>query len=192
MNSILRYLVLLLLLVTVLPCIVSASSSNINSTMAENSMPVTAVTSSSDWVVTPVLGSTGQISQSIPSFFTCVFGVRIFPGADPVGVYSINKNPNYALNTLPGNVSGHMYIGPGKFTIPGMVFYLTDVDSGTSGLYFAKTNAQGYYEINHVPFGNYNVFECNDEGAMHAGYGQLVNSIELTASNPGAIVDLQV
>jgi hypothetical protein len=90
---------------------------------------------------------------------------------------------------MPGKVSGHMFLGPWSYPMPGMVFYLYDIDSGTSGSYFAITDNQGYYEINHVPFGDYNVFYCNDEEAMHAGYGTLIKSVNLTESDPNAEVD---
>lgn len=189
MKSILRCFVILLLLAAALPCIIYASSSNAAFAVTASDTPITTITSSSDWVITPASASIGPISQSVPSFYTCVFGVRIFPGADPVGTYSINDNPNYVPDTLPGKVSGHMYIGPEDFPIPGMVFYLKDVANGTSGSYFAMTNNQGYYSIDHVPFGNYDVFVCNDEEAMHAGNGEFVKSISLTASNSSVVVD---
>ncbi len=51
------------------------------------------------------------------------------------------------------------------------------LDHNKGGSYFATTDTQGYYKIDHVPFGNYNVFVCNNEAEMHAGDGILVNSI---------------
>lgn len=192
MKSIQRYFVILLLLAVALPFIVYASSSNVTSAFAASDTPIGTVTASSDWVVTPALESIGHIPQSISPFFTCVFGVRIFPGADPVGTYSIHDNPKYIPDNLPGKVSGHMYLGPEDFPIPGMLFYLKDVDNGTSGSYFAITDNQGYYEIDHVPLGHYNVLVCNDEETMHAGSGDLVSSISLMASKPSAVADWHV
>ena len=109
MKSILRYLVILLLLVAALPLIVYAGSSNVTSAVAASDTPITTVTASSGWIVTPA--SIGHISETISSFFTCVFGVKIFPGADPVGAYSVNENPDYVPDKMSGKVSGHMYIG---------------------------------------------------------------------------------
>lgn len=185
MKSVPRYLVILLLLVVALPSIVNASSSNATPAAAASSTPT--LTASYDWTMTPA--PIANIPTTISSFFTCVFGVRIFPGADPVGAYSINVNPNYVPDTMSGKVSGHMFLGPGSITMPDMIFYLYDTDSGTSGSYYAITDSHGYYVIDRVPFGNYSVYYCNDKAAMHAGNGELAGSVNLTASNPNAVVD---
>ena len=190
MKSILRCLVILLLLVAALPLIVYAGSSNVTSAVVASDTPIATVTASSGWIVTPA--SIGYVPQTISSLFTCVFGVRIFPNADPVGTYSINDNPHYVPDGMSGKVSGHMYIGPAGFSVPGMVFYLGDPNNGRSSSYFAITDNQGYYEIDHVPFGNYSVFVCNDVETMHASNGEFVNYINLTASNPDAVVDWRV
>jgi len=187
MKSILRCLVILLLLVAALPLIVYAGSSNVTSAVVASDTPIATVTASSGWIVTPA--SIGHISETIPPLFTCVFGVKIFPGADPVGTYSVNVNPRYVPDKMSGTVSGHMLIGPARFPIPGMIFYLYDTDSGMSGSYFAMTDNHGYYEIDHVPFGNYDVYSCMDEGSMHAGSGEFVKSVTLTASDPNAVAD---
>ncbi len=83
-----------------------------------------------------------------------------------------------------------MYLGPVDYPTPDIKFYLVDLDNGASGSYFAITDAQGYYEINHVPFGNYNVY-AYDKETMQAGNGELITSISLSASNPSAVVDWQ-
>ncbi len=100
MKSIIRCLVIPLLLLAALPWIVYADSSNVTSAVPASDIPIATVTASSEWTVTPAQIS--NIPQSISPFFPCVFGVRIFPGADPVGVYSINNNPNY----IPDKMSG--------------------------------------------------------------------------------------
>jgi hypothetical protein len=91
---------------------------------------------------------------------------------------------------MPGKVSGHMFLGPWGYG--GIVFYLYDIDSGSSGSYFATTDNNGYYEIDHVPFGNYNVFYCYNEASMHSGNEIFVDSVNLTESNPNAEVDGQI
>ncbi len=192
MKSIMNYFVILLLLVAAITCIVYMGSSNVTSAVTTTDTPIATVTSSSEWTVMPA--STEHISQSIPSFFTCVFGVRIFPGTDHIGAYSINSNPNYVPDKASGKVSGrsHMYLGPVDYPIRDIKFYLVNLDNGASGSYFAITDAQGYYEIDHVPFGNYSVF-AYDKETMQAGNGEFVNSIHLTVSNPDAVgVDWQV
>lgn len=181
---------ILLLLVAAIPCIICTSSSNVTSQAVTSDTPIATVTTGSEWVVTQV--STGSISQSISPFFTCVFGVRIFPGSDHVGVYSININPNYVPEKASGKVSGHahMYLGPVDYGISDIEFYLVDPDIGASGLYSEITDSQGYYEIDHVPFGNYDVY-VYDKYSMQSVNGVFVNSINLTVSNPNAVVDWQ-
>ncbi len=189
MKSILRYLVILLLLVVAVPLILSADSSNAASAAAVSSTPAAMSIASSGWIITPA-----PVESSTPSFspfFTCVFGVSIFTGADPVGVYSVNVNHGYAPGQIFGKVSGHMYIESGVIPISGVIFYLKDKDNGASSSYFATTN-QGYYEIDHVPFGNYDVYTCENEDAMHAGSGDFVSSIIITASNPNAVADWHI
>jgi hypothetical protein len=145
------------------------------------------VTASSDWTITPA--PIENIPSTISSFFTCVFGVRIFPGADPVGSYSINVNNDYVPDTMSGTVSGHMYFGLWNFPMSGKVFYLYDIDNGTSGSYFATTDINGYYQIDHVPFGNYSVFYCDDTASMCSGNETFITSINLTESDPNESVD---
>lgn len=192
MKSIMRYLVILLLLVAALPLIVYAGSSNVTSAAAASDTPIAAVTASSDWVVTPASAAIANIPQTISPFFTCIFGVRIFPGADPVGAYSINSNPNYVPDKASGKVSGHLYFMIAGHPMPNVVIYLRDLDNSASGSYFAITDSQGYYEIDHVPFGNYNVFTCYGIGDMNSDNGALINSVDLTASNPSAVVDWRI
>ena len=189
MKSILRCLVILLLLIAALPLIVYAGSSNVTSESVSSNTSIATATASSVWTVTAA--PVAYIPQSYSSFFTCVFGVRIFPGADPVGAYSVNTNPDYIPDRPSGAVSGHMYLtlAFGDIPMQDMVFYLNDPDSNTNGLYFATTDSQGYYKIDHVPFGNYDVYYCHDEDAMHSGSGVLIKSISLTASDPDAVVD---
>ena len=187
MKSILRYLVILLLLVAALPLLVYVGSSNVTSAAVASDTPVTTVTASSDWIVTPA--PIGYVPETISSFFTCVFGVRIFPNADPVGAYSINSNPNYVPEGISGKVSGHMYILSVNNPMRDMVFYLRSSGGNTIGPYFAITDSSGYYEIDHVPFGKYDVYYCINEETMHAGGGTFVDSVNLTASDPSAVVD---
>ncbi len=189
MKFILKYLVILLLLVVTVPLILSADSSNVASAAAVSGTPVAMSIASSGWIITPA--PVESSTPSFSSFFTCVFGVSIFPGSDPVGAYSVNVNTGYVPGKILGKVSGHMYIGPTVIPISGVVFYLKDKDNGASGSYFATAN-QGYYEIDHVPFGNYDVYTCGDEDAMHAGRGDFVSSIIITASNPNAVADWHV
>ncbi len=73
MKSVTKYLTILLLLSVALFCIGSSS--------------VTAVTSS------PLMYN--NTTLTIAPFYGPTFGVHIFQGADPVGTYSININPNY-------------------------------------------------------------------------------------------------
>jgi hypothetical protein len=189
MKSILRYLVILSLLVVALPSILSADNSNVASAATVSDTPITMVTASSGWIIAPA--PVPYTPPSFSSFYTCVFGVSIFPGSDPVGAYSVNVNTGYVPDKILGKVSGHMYIGPTVLPISGVVFYLKDKDNGASGSYFATAN-QGYYEIDHVPFGNYDVYTCEDEDAMHAGRGDFVSSISITTSNPNAVADWHV
>ncbi len=73
MKSIMKYLAILLLLSVAIVCIGSSS--------------VTADTSS------PLMCN--NTTLTISPFYMPTFGVHIFPGADPIGVYSININPDY-------------------------------------------------------------------------------------------------
>ena len=81
-----KYSVVLLLLIVALPLIVLACSSN-----------VTAIVASP--TPTPSVNSTPTFAP----FYESVFGVRLFPGADPIGAYSININPDYVY------VSHHVF-----------------------------------------------------------------------------------
>lgn len=187
MKSILRYLVILSLLVVALPLILSADNSNVASAATVSDTPITMVTASSGWIITPA--PVPYTPPSFSSFYTCVFGVSIFPGSDPVGAYSVNVNTGYVPDKILGKVSGHTYIGINGIPLRDQVVYLYDTDSHKRGSYFAITDTQGYYEIDHVPFGHYDVIVCNSEAEMQAGDGTLVDSVTLTTSNPSAVVD---
>jgi len=178
------------LLVALFTVIVYIGSLNVISATAAGDASPATVTSSSDWTVTPA--QVAYVPPSFSSFYTCIFGVKLFPGADPVGTYSINNNPYYVPTPPSGGVSGHVFLISRNNPMPGTVLYLRSLDDGTSGSYYAISDNRGYYGISRVPFGNYSVYACYDLDSMQAGSGELVGSVELTDSNPNAIVDWQV
>lgn len=146
---------------------------------------------------------TPTATPSFVSFFNCIFGVKIFPGADPVGTYTVNTP---ALPTS-GSVSGHFT----ELYLRGSPHILTVYLCNSSapiftdhailgdhrslmpfGSYITTTDNNGYYLINNVPFGQYIVCYSKSLGAAQAGNGYPVQSIVLTATAPTAVVDINM
>lgn len=183
MKSVLKYFVILLLLSTALTLVVYTGSSN------ATAIPVASATPTATPTVTPV--PTAYIPPSFSSFFECIFGVRIFPGADPVGVYQVNVNPNYVSGPTSGTVSGHVTTSYGHEPIPGAYVYL-----GRDGVlidsYIATTDENGYYEIDNVPFGDFDVYYSFSDANAYDGYGFYGDTVHLTPSAPNAVVNISV
>ena len=182
-----RYLIVLLLLAIALPVIVIAGSSS-----------VTALTATATATPTPT---------TVPSFFICTFGVHIFPGADPMGTYTVN---------LPeGSVSGHQIASSyQEVSKNSITVYLSNTNNLWSderglqggsmlvdrpvGSYITTLDINGNYAINNVVFGHYYVYwTYNLDGEYngfenYAGYvdENYAGSVDLTAAAPHAIVNL--
>lgn len=171
-----RSLIVLLLLAIALPMIVIAGSSNVTAQVASTPTPTT-----------------------VPSFFTCVFGVHIFPGADPMGTYTVN---------LPeGSVSGHYVNSNLEGSVSVITVYLSNTknlwysENGLQGVliqsnmpvgsYITKLDGNGNYVINNVAFGQYYVYWSSNPDAVINGSGIYAGSADLTAAAPHAVVDLQ-
>jgi hypothetical protein len=176
-----KYLIVLLLLAIALPMIVIAGSSNVTAMVEPTATP------------TPT---------TVPSFFTCTFGVHIFPGADPMGTYTVN---------LPeGSVSGQ-YIGFGQsLQLNHIIVYLSNTNYPLEGSHnllgsemprnlavgsYVTTLDNGNYVISNVAFGHYYVYwSDNTEDAYYSNnpYGDehYAGAVDLTAAAPHAVVDL--
>ena len=184
MKSITKYLAILLLLSVALPVIVFAGSSNVTATSASP---------------TP----TPTTTPTFTSFFNCVFGVRIFPGADPMGSYTVNVPET---GSVSGKYTQQLFEGSGYRSI---VVYLSKTNNmwdtsdhgilGTLrmvnmpfGSYIATTDADGNYAINNVPLGHYYVYRATSLNNANAGNGIFVQSVDLTASAPNAVVNITI
>ncbi len=187
MKSVMKYLVIILLLAAALPLMVYVGSSN-----------VTAVEASA----TPTPTPSNYTIPTFSSFFQPIFGIRLFPGADPVGTYTINvPTPptagvvrghltNYRLGFIPNHatvyLSEPMLVRSNFVNLGSPVIIHKPV-----GSYITTTDANGYYEIDNVTFGNYDVYytynfkELSKTPEMYAG------SVSLTVDAPYATVDLR-
>lgn len=171
-----KYLIVLLLLAIALPVIVIAGSSNVTAITAPTATP------------TPT---------TVPSFFMCTFGVHVFPGADPMGSYTVN---------IPdGSVSGYFdandLVGSDVITV--YLSYSNNLWYARQGLlgmkeplnvpvssYITTVDENGNYAINNVVYGHYYVFWSFDTEDAQGGYGIYAGSANLTASSPHAVVDI--
>jgi hypothetical protein len=173
-----RYLIVLLLLAIALPVIVIAGSSNVTALEAPTATP------------TPT---------TVPSFFTCTFGVHIFPGSDPMGTYTVN---------LPeGSVSGQYITSYQEVPSKAITVYLSNTNyqmEGSHNLlgsirpinlpvgsYVTTLDNNGNYAINNVVFGHYYVYWTNGLEGGYSNYEYYAGDVYLTADAPHAIVDLQ-
>jgi hypothetical protein len=173
MKPVQKYLTILILVTAALLLIVYTGSSNVSA------IPIATATPTA----TPA-----EIPSFAP-FFESVFGVKIFPGADPVGVYQVNINPDYVYPTS-GIVSGYLTDYKGDAT-SGVYVYLGEnrvlIDS-----YIATTGDNGYYMIDNVPFGNYSVYYCLSDESPSMGDGRYKGTAYLNASNPYAIINIRM
>lgn len=146
MKNITKYLTILLLLSVALTSIVYIGSSNVTAT---------------GFVSTPTPIPT---PTTVPSFFDCVFGVHIIPGADPMGVYSVNNNPNYVNARKPtptpttGTITGTIYRFGGVRPFTNAIIGYQD----NSGIhhYPTQTASDGTYTISDIPAGFLMNFEA--------------------------------
>ena len=184
MKSISKYLVMLLLLSIALPVIVIAGSSNV-------------VAQTATATPTP---SENQTPTFAP-FYESIFGVRIFPGADPIGAYSVNV----PAPQKSGTVSGYVTVSDDHQPMSGIVVYLSDsapvLRSGMLGVIdihkpigslIATTDENGYYEIDNVPFGMYNVYFAFSQDNANGGFGNYVDSADPTVTQPNVNVDISL
>jgi len=184
MKRITKYLAILLLLSVALPVIVFAGCSNVAATP-----------------VSPTPTPTPTTTPTFTSFFNCVFGVRIFPGADPMGSYTVNVPE---AGSVSGKYTQEILTGSGYRSI---VVYLSKTNNmwetsghGILGMtrdvnmpfgsYIATTDANGNYAINNVPLGHYYVYWAPNSNYVNMGEGMFVQSVDLTASAPNAVVNI--
>jgi hypothetical protein len=161
-----RYLAILLLLGVVAPLIIFSGSTS-------------ALVAPS---VTPTPEPANYTIPTFPSFFNCTFGISVFPGADPVGVYSIHVNPFYtpaqaqsakpliqfstanAYTHYDGTDDGYTmdYGGFATASDSGYVYYdvlatlpilRTGNTTGTTSISFQVTRDQGYRDGSYMGYG---------------------------------------
>lgn len=186
MKSAIKYSVIILLLAAAMPLMVYAGSSNVAATDAS---------------ATPTPTPSNNTIQTFAPFFNSIFGIRIFPGADPVGTYTVNVPTPLTTGIVTGHMNmNRLGVSPNHATV-----YLSDpapVYSNVANLgnvathkpigsYIATTDNNGYYEIDNVTLGTYGVyyryssFELSSPSEMYAG------SVTLTAAVPHAVADLR-
>ena len=186
MKSMKKYFVIFLLVSIALTSIVLMSGSSVTALQASPTPTPTATT-----------------TPTFASFFECIFGVKIFPGADPIGTYTIN------VPTPPtaGQVNGHVYDMQSHQPVSGVVVYLNDTVSKPLGQYsailgkpfihkpvgsyLATTDANGYYEIDNVAFGQYGVYYAYSMSDANQGYGSPAGSANPTVTAPVVVVDIK-
>ncbi len=186
MKSIMKYLVIVLLLAAVMPLMAYIGSSNVIA---------------ADASATPTPIPSNYTIQTFAPLFDSIFGVRIFPGADPMGTYTINVPTPLTSGIVTGHILNYKYgLNSDYATV-----YLSDpmqVKSDTMflgimpvhkliGSYITTTDNNGNYEIDNVTFGNYGVYyrynsyELSMPSEMYAG------SVYLTAATPHGVADLK-
>jgi hypothetical protein len=186
MKNITKYLTILLLLSVALTSIVYMGISNVGAD------PVSA---------TPT--PTPTTTPTFASFFNCIFGVHIFPGADPMGSYTVNLPTS-------GSVSGHIYYyeGYGQQSRLSTIVYLSSFSTTPIfsdklvqnirpsfmpfGSYITTTDNRGYFMINNIPFGNYTVCACSSMNLALAGQGAPIKNIYLTPTSANALINTPV
>jgi len=181
MKNVINSLGILLLLSVAITSIVYIGSSNVTATSAS---------------------PTPTVTPTFTSFYNCVFGVRIFAGADPMGAYTVN--PPFATY---GSVSGHFseqllrgspHIIAVYLSTSNMPVFTDREILGNSGInlpfgsFITTTDNNGYYSINNVPLGHYYVYWAKSTGAAGLGHGIFVQSVDLTTSAPNAIADISL
>jgi hypothetical protein len=143
--------------------------------------------SSSAAAVAPSPTPTPTEIPSFASFFECIFGVRIFPGADQVGAYTVN-----APTATSGQVSGHMTYSYNNRPISGTFVYLGDEHGLPLGSYNTTTDASGYYLIDNIPLGNYHVYYSKNKEMAEEGHGSSAGWAYLSAAAPKEVVDITI
>lgn len=150
--------------------------------------------------VSPTATPTPTTTPTFASFFTCIFGVHIFPGADPMGTYVVNT-------PVTGSVSGNYTVLYLQGSFHGITVYLSTTHNlqlyGEHGIlgtpevinmpinsHIATTDDNGYYMINNVPLGHYYVYITKSPFSAVEGSGMYIQSVDLTATAPNAIVDI--
>ena len=165
-----RYFVILSLLAIVMPLIVFTG---------------TATAGVANATATPE--PTNYTIPSFESFFACIFGVHIFPGADPVGAYTVNDNPNYVS---AGTISGTMMGSYDNEPMSDVVIYLGEEDGTLLGSYITTTDENGYYAFDDLPLGQYYVYFTKSIHYAQIGDGMQGGFADLTPSAPNAVVNL--
>ena len=136
--------------------------------------------------------SSNNTTPTFAPFYAPVFGVHIFQGADPVGAYTVNTNLDYVSGTTPGTVSGHMIYSHNLGAVSGHIVYLGDEQFMPIGSYYAITDADGYYEIDNIPLGDYNVYYYTNLEMVLEGHHHLIGPADLTAADPDVVIDYTV
>ena len=183
MKNMMKYLGILLLLSVAITSIVYIGSSNVTATSVSPTPTPTA-------------------TPTFTSFYNCVFGVRIFPGADPMGAYTVNP-PFATYGSVSGHFNEHLLRGSQHIIAVYLSTSNTPVfsdheilgNSATNlpfGSFITTTDNNGYYSINNVPLGHYYVYWAKSTGAANLGHGIFVQSVDLTTSAPNAIADISL
>jgi hypothetical protein len=136
--------------------------------------------------------SSNNTTPTFDPFYAPMFGVHIFQGADPVGAYTVNINPDYASNPMYGTLSGHMIYSHNLGAVSGHIVYLGDERFMPIGSYYTITDADGYYEIDNIPLGDYNVYYYTNLEMVLEGHHHLISPADLTAADPDVVIDYTV
>lgn len=169
MKSIKRYLVILLLLAVALPLMAIAGSSS-----------VTADTSTTT--------TSNNTTLTFAPFYEPTFGVHIFQGADPIGAYSVNANPEYGLwsdtpttGTVKVTIYGTDGVTPYSDAI--IAYYDTVLRDWN---YQNHVAADGTFTFNNVPVGSF------DYTAYDPGFSHCISDMGSATVAGGQTVNVQI
>lgn len=137
---------------------------------------------------TPTAEPANYTTPSFTSFYACVFGVHIFPGADPMGSYTVNYNPNYVNTLAPttGTVTVTIYGTDGVTPYANAIIAYYD-HSTENWNYQNHVASDGTFTFYNVAPGNF------DYAAYNPGFTHLIRlSILETTVTAGQTTNLKI